>query len=838
MNWYRKAQSKEVLYHGSDKEFTDFVPSDQSSLRGKGIFLSNSLRYAKVFGKYLYVCEVKLNNPKIYTDSLQYAIDQLKSEQSSSLLYDQLHAQGYDGVIIEKSKVSTGIVREVIVFDPINVRILQSKTSKSQIRIHAQSGEWWIIDQSAHFADAEIGDVNHSGMVIDAILSNYDLDPDRFDLTKETPESLKGRGLTEEEINVVLDKIDPRVYGMKELGWKRVAGRNVQTQTLTEEDLKDIDYGLYDAYEQEVEGDNELEFNIEVMGNNTYYSGVPYSVISTHNPLNLREYGRVYAKKDGWNKIAGKTYRDRQDHVVVYHVSPDRLTYLLPRSKFAQYKGIYVSASYRSIIEDWAGFVRGKKGKGQTYQTIYIHKISCPKEIFDECVRLFRETEASGYRADNILFWGWGFQTFIPEEYLKQLEIISVEKLDESLFQQKYRDLLWQGKERSRKPSWNKTPEEEQEFQEEEIKLREEQKTVSFNLSKWIKTAQIWNVVTDDFDDKLKAVYELEYKRSMLKTMPFAGIPQRKDNILKNIEEKLEEVIDELREILSAVFLDWLNNHALLSADTWANQRVSEFASNLDDVFSNIVSEYARYVLNSYPKTIQEHNKIFVNLISEALNQPENFPSLESLYRDVLYDYKQRLEEELQSDGLKQFNSRWNKKLRTLGQAEDFINNLTTNDVDIEELIYFENTEQFVSMLPNPEETAKEFYKAFVFPHWAEYWISMGIEETRETIENIYGKLTAIDFKDMGNALAVINLAINATHQNGDMLEYVAQRESDMNTDYTKGLMNQLTDGIFIEEWNQELLEIGVQIKKEKKTKKNITPNTKQLTNQQQKMAI
>jgi hypothetical protein len=37
----------------------------------------------------------------------------------------------------------------------------------------------------------------------------------------QTPESLRERGLTEEEINVVLDKTDPRVYGMEKLGWKK-----------------------------------------------------------------------------------------------------------------------------------------------------------------------------------------------------------------------------------------------------------------------------------------------------------------------------------------------------------------------------------------------------------------------------------------------------------------------------------------------------------------------------------------------------------------------------------------------------------------------------------------
>ena len=33
----------------------------------------------------------------------------------------------------------------------------------------AQQGEWWIISGQANYADANIGDMNHSGYVIDAI---------------------------------------------------------------------------------------------------------------------------------------------------------------------------------------------------------------------------------------------------------------------------------------------------------------------------------------------------------------------------------------------------------------------------------------------------------------------------------------------------------------------------------------------------------------------------------------------------------------------------------------------------------------------------------------------
>ena len=60
----------EQLFHGSSiKNINKLVPN-KSVLRGYGIFLSNSLKYAKVFGEYIYICEVNLSNPKTYDDSL------------------------------------------------------------------------------------------------------------------------------------------------------------------------------------------------------------------------------------------------------------------------------------------------------------------------------------------------------------------------------------------------------------------------------------------------------------------------------------------------------------------------------------------------------------------------------------------------------------------------------------------------------------------------------------------------------------------------------------------------------------------------------------------------
>jgi len=117
-------QIDEVLYHGSKASFSSFVPST-SVVRGRGIFLSDSIRYARKFGDLVYVCRVVLDNPKVYWNSVDFCAAAMVAGDSAETLTLELAAGGFDGVVIERSKVSTGTVREVICFDPGSVTILE-----------------------------------------------------------------------------------------------------------------------------------------------------------------------------------------------------------------------------------------------------------------------------------------------------------------------------------------------------------------------------------------------------------------------------------------------------------------------------------------------------------------------------------------------------------------------------------------------------------------------------------------------------------------------------------------------------------------------------------------
>ena len=115
------------LYHGSRHDFDSFVLPEKTSQRGRGIFFSNSTRYAAEFGNILYECRVSFDNPKEYNDSLEFTVDEMKAGNVDAL-YSLLKEQGYDGIVIKRSKVSTGIVLEAIKFDSNNIEILNKST--------------------------------------------------------------------------------------------------------------------------------------------------------------------------------------------------------------------------------------------------------------------------------------------------------------------------------------------------------------------------------------------------------------------------------------------------------------------------------------------------------------------------------------------------------------------------------------------------------------------------------------------------------------------------------------------------------------------------------------
>ncbi len=234
---------------------------------------------------------------------------------------------------------------------------------KSQI-----TGEWWIIDGRAVFADNTIGDMGHEAYVLDQVRREiadtmgylvdefYDWDETKEDIVKNLiqqneinlqfyikkygkewiqqipykPEIFDGIAknkfkISQEQLDMADGSGDIRVYGMKELGWKRLAGNNIETQTLTQSDLDDILNGIYDAYDEDAENHS---FNIEVRGNGKVFWNIPYNIMAD-GVMAIAEYDRgvtsvpTYALNNGWYKKAQieekQPWQMTQDEYFQYH---------------------------------------------------------------------------------------------------------------------------------------------------------------------------------------------------------------------------------------------------------------------------------------------------------------------------------------------------------------------------------------------------------------------------------------------------------------------------------------------------------------------------------------
>ena len=215
-------------------------------------------------------------------------------------------------------------------------------TSTSLVKIAQLSGEWWIMDGTPMYADSDYGAMGHEAYVLDyarsAVASHFNFSfegYEEWDTTKqkivseyfdtELDESQQANllqkygvydkdglieqvpynsdifdniaienGIDKELLDIADGTMDSRLYGMKEWGWKRVAGDNVQTWTLTPSDLGDIGSGIYEIMGELPEEDDPT-VNIEVLATKKVYYDVPLSVIDTLKPQQVAEYGAGYS---------------------------------------------------------------------------------------------------------------------------------------------------------------------------------------------------------------------------------------------------------------------------------------------------------------------------------------------------------------------------------------------------------------------------------------------------------------------------------------------------------------------------------------------------------------
>jgi len=81
----------------------------------------------------------------------------------------------------------------------------------------------------------------------------------------------------------------------------------------------------------------------------------------------------------------------------------------------------------------------------------------------------------------------------------------------------------------------------------------------------------------------LQALYELEYKWSMMRSRPFSGMERRQDNIIKGLERNLNEVLEEVKAPLERLYISWLRSHAITDPAQWGEARTRDGLEGYDE---------------------------------------------------------------------------------------------------------------------------------------------------------------------------------------------------------------------------------------------------------------
>jgi len=144
--------------------------------------------------------------------------------------------------------------------------------------------------------------------------------------------------------------------------------------------------------------------------------------------------------KQIYSQRYNKHWKDSNQFIKLYHVSPEKLWKLSPESDFFGYKGLYFSPTYRSTFADWVPYVRGKKKAKDGYNTLFLYTVICPKWVYDKMMLVYNKVQNK--EADDIsifTYWGWGDQIFITSEYLDKLKVISIKRMDKEKLYDEYR---------------------------------------------------------------------------------------------------------------------------------------------------------------------------------------------------------------------------------------------------------------------------------------------------------------------------------------------------------------------------------------------------------------
>lgn len=211
------------------------------------------------------------------------------------------------------------------------------------------NGEYWITnDGTVMYADGDIGDYNHEGYVFEymqnEIMDEFNVDDDSGDWERvkqkivqeildsedeqtraQLEEFVEDEGKealilaklkeidpqnAEEKMKIAEGLGDAREFAIKNWGWKRVAGNDIESSSLTPKDMQAIAQGIGDIHP---DISDDATFSISTYGNQHYdvtmkelESGRLGSLENQINPVNQPQAIRQ-RQQDKWNQTMSQS---------------------------------------------------------------------------------------------------------------------------------------------------------------------------------------------------------------------------------------------------------------------------------------------------------------------------------------------------------------------------------------------------------------------------------------------------------------------------------------------------------------------------------------------------
>lgn len=319
------------------------------------------------------------------------------------------------------------------------------------------------------------------------------------------------------------------------------------------------------------------------------------------------------------------------------------------------------------------------------------------------------------------------------------------------------------------------------------------------NWLKLYKNSQIWKIPRNQtFLEKIETFYKLEVQMNLLKNM--SAISKRKDNIIRNIQNSLNIIIEDLRPVFLETISQWLRLHSF-DSHTFGEERVEDIVKSFDSDVDPIY-DFINYYNSFNAKKI---NNIYT-LVPSILRNINNFPRIKNVLQEHLDERKQEIENDYENHGLEYIKHNYNQ-FEKVNNENDFYKKLNTIGFEIVGYVFDDIENLFQG---HKIEIAKDLYSNFIFPAWLKRWESSGLIEVKKNIEYIYQLL--LKASDLNQKIIAINMAINAAHSNGMMLDYVEDKVDMHHEEFNSPneLLHSLSNGHFDKEWSDEVKKLNI----------------------------